>query len=202
MNQKLACLLMVVLSSTSCFSQDTTTTDVTNVLRITLLGPGVSYEKKIGHLQTLYLHPHLNAWGYYIYSSNFGSDSRFDVDPALTLNYRYYYNTAKRLEKGKRTEMNSLNYVGGVYDFLVSKRPYSSEYVEETDRRAIHIVGAIWGIQRNYKGNFSLDLNLGLGYTFSKGTKIDAYTGRRISEDVSTPTTVGNFTLGLWLNRK
>ncbi len=95
------------------------------------------------------------------YSSSLGNTSFIYFDPALTIQYRYYYNYIKREAKGKRTEMNSLNYVCSILQTVFSKENISSSYYPETNQRAINTFGLAWGFQRNFQNRFSLDLNLG-----------------------------------------
>ena len=109
-------LLLVILISANCFSQKDINTDIRNVTKITFFNPGVSYEKKIGKLQSLYAQAFLSTSIYLGYSSSLGSTSGINMYPALALQYRYYYNAARRKAKGKRTEMNSLNYVSALVE--------------------------------------------------------------------------------------
>jgi hypothetical protein len=104
-----ASLLLIMLITTTCFSQDTIKTDIRDVTKATFLDPGITYEKRIGKFQSLYARAFLSTAIYIGYSSTFGNTSGIDFYPALALQYRYYYNAVKRKAKGKRTEMNSLN---------------------------------------------------------------------------------------------
>jgi hypothetical protein len=174
-------------------------TEVTNVTKITLLNPGLSYEAKVGRSQTIYTQAFLNLSG--VYDDYAGAT--FYIDPALTLQYRYYYNGKKRQEREKRTEMNSMNYLAPVYEVIFTRAALFSGYVEETSRRSVHRLGAVWGIQRNYKSRFSLDLNLGLGYMFGKSTTYDYWgTGNYISETAGQVTFMGQINIGFWLNKR
>jgi hypothetical protein len=71
----------------------------------------------------------------------------------------------------------------------------------EINRRACNTVGVVWGFQRNYRKRFSLDLNLGLGYLFSTATVLDN-TGQTVRENLGEFTTLGQLTLGFWLNKR
>ena len=110
LSQFLLCLFLLL--SVSSFTQDTKVADVTDVIKANFFDPGISYEKRIGESQTLYGQAFLSTSIYIGYSSALGNMSGVDIYPALTLQYRYYYNGNKRAEKGKRTAMNSLNYIG------------------------------------------------------------------------------------------
>ena len=135
------------------------------------------------------------------YSDAMGTTSSIYFDPALTLQYRYYYNSAKREAKGKRTEINSLNYVCAIVETTFSKESISSSYYPEKNHRAINIFGLAWGIQRNYQKRFSLDLNLGPGYLYTKVTTTND-AGQFIHKNIGQLTTVGQINLGFWLNKR
>jgi hypothetical protein len=194
-------LLLLILISTNCFSQNKGNSDITDITKATFLNPGVSYEKRIRKFQSLYAQAFMNTSFGLGYSSSLGNTSFIYFDPALTLHYRYYYNSAKREAKGKRVEMNSLNYVSSILETTFSKGSISSSYYTEKNRRAINILGIAWGFQRNYKKRFSLDFDLGIGYLFTKGTTID-YTGQYITKNIGQFTTVGQLNLGFWLNKR
>lgn len=198
MRSKLICLSISLAAFFSCFSQEV---DVTNVAKVTILNPGLSYETRVGKFQTVYGQAFMNLSASYSYSSNLGSSSEFYFDPAATLQYRFYYNGGKRMEMEKRTEMNSMNYVAAITEVIFSKMRLTDDYFDESDRRAISRFGIAWGFQRNYKGRFSLDLNLGLGYMVAKGTTYN-YNGQVTTKTVTTPTMMGQFNIGFWLNRE
>ena len=192
-------LPLVILISANCYSQKDINTDIRNVTKITFLNPGVSYEKKIGKLQSLYAQAFLSTSIYLGYSSSLGSTSGINIYPALALQYRYYYNAARRKAKGKRTEMNSLNYVSALVETDFYRENVSSN--GEKQLRASKIFGAVWGFQRNYQKRFSLDLNLGVSYVYSKETTIND-AGQYITKNVGEFTNIGQIGLGFWLNRR
>lgn len=186
--------------SINCLSQDKNEIDITDITKITFLNPGLSYEKRIGKFQSLYAQAFMNVSAYFFYSSSQGTSAGVHFDPALTLQYRYYYNAVKRQEKGKRTEKNSLNYISPIFSTVFSKARISSSHYAENNRRAINKLGLAWGFQRNYEKRFSLDLNLGLGYLFTKAS-LPGATGQTITKRVGKFTTQGQLNLGFWLNK-
>src|SRR5690242_20430630 len=159
-------LLLLLTTSISSFSQDKKDVDVTDVFKLNFFDPGISYEKRIGLQQTLYGKAFLSTSVFIGYSSSLGNISSVDVYPALGLQYRYYYNGNKRASKGKRVEMNSLNYIAVITE--------ASFYKDNTyglnKSRTEKTFGAAWGFQRNYPKRFSIDINLGIGYSFTKRT--------------------------------
>jgi hypothetical protein len=201
MASKLTCLFcFLIINSLTAFCQDDEI-DVSNVAKVTILNPGLSYEARIAKFQTVYVQGFMNMSGYFSYSDALGTESKFYFDPAADLQYRFYYNGMKRFEMEKRTEMNSMNYVTIMSEFIISKMRLSESYVDETSRRAISRFGVGWGFQRNYAQHFSLDLNLGLGYLISKGTEY-SYNGQPSTRDISLPTFMGQLNIGFWLGKK
>ncbi|MCU7551189.1 DUF3575 domain-containing protein [Chitinophagaceae bacterium LB-8] len=199
MNARLICFCVLLISSFQSFSQENQSTEVTNVTKANFLSPGVSVERKVGKLQTISLQAYMSTSAYFFYSSSLGTDAGISFDPALSAQYRYYYNAAKRQEKGKRTEMNSMNYVGAVWETLFSKDAVTDSGIEQENRRPVNSIGIVWGLQRNYQKRFSLDLNLGAGYMFAKETEFDE--GRYITSTKSMITPLGQLSLGFWLNK-
>ena len=150
------CLLII----NNAFAQSRNEPGVVNITRISFLSPGISYEQKIGRFQTLYGRVFLNPSGYAGYSSTLGTSSHLYLDPAITIQYRYYYNALRREAKGRRIDMNNLNYFAPVF---------KTTFNAENSQRSIHKTGIVWGLQRNYRRRFSLDLNMGVGYNFRQG---------------------------------
>lgn len=98
--------------------------------------------------------------------------------------------------------MNSVNYVAPVYSVLFNDGQISENaYPEEENNRPVHTVGAVWGIQWNYKSRFSLDLNLGLGYGFGKSTFYG--NNNQLEQRTScNATAIIHLQLGFWLNKR
>jgi hypothetical protein len=62
----------------------------------------------------------------------------------------------------------------------------------DTDIRSLNSFGIAWGISRNYKKRFSLDLSIGPGYYYTKRTTVSE----------GGITLVGQISLGFWLNKR
>ena len=173
---------------------------VQDISRVTFLSPGLGFEKSIGKKQSLSAHVFISPSIEFSVSDALGTRTRFYLDPTLDIFYRYYYNGNKRAEAGKITKLNNMNYVAAVGEFVASKRPISNGF--ESDKvKFIKKFGAVWGMQRNFPGRFSLDLSIGLGALFGERTQIDDF-GTFYYEDIVTVTSLGQFTLGIWLNKK
>lgn len=137
------------------------------------------------------------------YSQSIGNTSTVDFDPGLSLQYKYYYNSAKRAAKNKRTEMNSLNYIGPVAGIIFyDEQTMYSLYDTQKNHRTLNSVGFVWGLQRNYRSRFSLDLNCGLGYAFGKSTIPVEYATRLVTKNFGEVRILGQINLGFWINKR
>ncbi len=182
-------------------AQQITPVTTTDVLKATILNPGMSYEKSIGKKHTVYGQLYASPTVQYFYSSSLGSEFDFYLDPAAMVQYRYYYNLEKRAGKDKFTRLNSGNYFGATVQSTLSKVRLDSDQLEETDRRPVTTVGAIWGMQRNYAKRFSLDINLGAGYQFASVLKEDInYNFTR--QNYGRFTLIAEVGIGIWLNKR
>ena len=199
MKPKLICLYLIVLITHQSFSQEKDASVVTTVIKVTILNPGFSYEQAVGKTQTIYGQAFLNVSGYYSYSSSLGTSSAIYLDPAFTIQYRHYYNAAKREKREKRVAFNSLNYVAPVWEISFAKLSSYYNYYYDQKRLMINRVGVVWGLQRNYKSRFSLDINVGPGYVFAKPIESS---GMVIKPRVSEFTILGQLNLGIWLNKR
>ena len=196
-------LLSLFLLIASCVSaQKENQSDVTNVAKVTIINPGFSFEQRIGKHQTLYGQVFMNTAFSFNYSSTFGGSTKVYFDPAVTLQYRYYYNINRRLNAEKRIDMNSLNYVGAVWETVFSKQNIGQRNYDELKARPINKVGVVWGFQRNYKSRFSLDVNVGPGYLFAKQTTSYIYANPTVKETIGQPTILGQVNIGIWLNKR
>jgi hypothetical protein len=199
--KKLSCIVLLFISI-NVFSQDNIGTDAENVIKLTIIEPAVSYEKRIGKLQTLYVQAFADIEFGIGYSSSLGNTSFFYASPAAGLQYRYYYNAARRKRKGKTTEMNSMNYIAPVYNMVLSAWGVTrDDYVEE-NRRPVHSVLLAWGLQRNYTNRFSIDFNAGAGIVFARTTLYGQNyqpAGQKISSSFAFSIQAR---IGLWLNPK
>lgn len=135
------------------------------LFKVNVLNPGLVYEYGLSNKTSLY--SELSLGFFYQYSQNFGSSSAFNL--IIYEQFRYYYNFEKRYTKNKRTNKNSANYIA--FTASNSFKPF----VENNADRFYFVnrveVGPVWGLQRTYKGNFNLDLNMGVGATIYQNNK-------------------------------
>ncbi|WP_276485974.1 hypothetical protein [Paraflavitalea pollutisoli] len=186
--------------SVGCLAQQPKTPDVETVTKVTILNPGIGYEHPIGHHQTLYLQGMFSISGSLGYSGNLGWLSELYIHPALSLEYRYYFGWKRRLERGKRVALNSANYLAGFFRTDFPERYYWNNAGSlDRFRKAIHALGVTAGMQRNYRGRFSLDLNIGFGHTIEPGyTDASGYWYTKNSQFYFP----GRLSLGIWLNKR
>ncbi len=195
-------LLSLLISSGFCHAQYKTDEVVTNITRLTFLNPGISYEAKVGKQQTILGQAFINTSAYFSWSSTLGTHSGIYFNPAATAQYRYYYNAAARQAKGKRTAMNSMNYIAGIAETIFTRAAADDYNLNEAERRPVTTIGLAWGLQRNGLKRFSLDLNLGIGYLFARGTMYNEDFSDTHSVNVSKITGMGQLNLGFWLNKR
>jgi len=152
-----AMYILLLLIAKNGFSQEEKPhLSVENVLKLNFILPGISYEHKIGNYTTLNVAAYMDG----ILMDRIESPQlHLFLTPSFNAEFRYYYNMQKRDMKGKRTALNSSNYIAPVYIGRYSPSSYFS------DNRLVNQVGSVWGMQRNYPKGFSLDLNGGMAYT-------------------------------------
>jgi hypothetical protein len=162
-----------------------------NIVKINFLSPGVSYEHAVNKDQTIFSEIYLGLG--LKQTNNIGSPNGTEIDvallPGFNFQYRYYYNYGKRKNNDKRTEKNSMNYIAPAINYILSNKKLRSN--------SLSSFGLLWGLQRNYPGHFSLDLNLGFGYRV-EGSKYYVPS----SDTKANLGGLGKFTLGFWLNAK
>ena len=178
------------------------TNEVTDVTKVTLLTPGIGYEKRMAAHQSLYVQGYLSLSGGVGYSSSLGWLSELYIDPAASAEYRFYFGFASRQERGRRTDMNSANYVAPFFEVSFPKRNVlRSPGNVVSKRRGVYTIGSTLGMQRNYKSRLSLDLNIGFGYIFRE-PPIPDDSGEHFGERSGQLTIPGRLSLGIWLNKK
>lgn len=176
MNKNYLTALLFLLFISTTYAQDEVTSVAKNQFKINMLYPGFVYEHGFSEKNTLYSEVALGVG--YRYNSFYDKGTAFFF-PLINEQFRHYYNLQKRANKGKRTAYNSGNYIAfnALYQFeSISTNKDYSEYCPS------FTIGALWGLQRTYKGRFNLEFNLGPGVNFDK--------------DNTEFVPVGNFTLG------
>ncbi len=102
-----------------------------------------------------------------IWETTFYDDysSPFLLTPVIVLEPRFYYNLKKRLEKGKRIDGNSGNFIslkmGYHPDWFVLFNPDNAPVVSDFS------IIPTWGIRRNIGEHFNFEAGLGAGYSYT-----------------------------------
>ena len=190
--------LVFIIATTNCFSQEEE--HVTDITKINVLSPGISYEKGIGRRQTLKLELLLAFSTYVSWSSSFGNSAGVNLDPAFGIQYRYYYNDKRREAKSRRTAMNSLNYIAATGQGIFVRRPFYDTIYSKSRLRLINTVGLLWGLQRNYHNRMSIDINAGLGYVFGKD--LSSYFSHEPKGLGERFVLITGVKIGFWLNKR
>jgi hypothetical protein len=193
----------LLLSGLVSFAQINAGVETVSLTTITFLNPGVKHEQKTGKKQTLCVHAYMATLTSETYSGANGFNMNFYLEPALNVQYRFYYNASKRAKKGKSIQRNSMNYISPLIKTEISKREMASIYSgfpSQKTHRPIITSGLVWGLQRNYSRHFSLDINFGAGYLFVNDRAHRSGEFGRVN--TSGFTTVGQVSLGFWLNKR
>jgi len=173
-------------------------TDITDLVKFSFFSSGISYEKRVGKFQSLYVSGFM-SFGMISDNNSFAWFAfNYYYDPAIITSYRYYYNAKGRANNGKRTYMNNMNYISPLYKCLYSKRPLS--FYEEKKYRIINSVGFAFGSQRNYKNRFSADFSFGGAYMFTKSTRYYTNNNQIVKDEQFN--VFLKLDLGIWLNKR
>jgi hypothetical protein len=103
-----------------------------------------------------------------IWGGIFYDETGFLLAPVLTLEPRLYYNLNKRVDKSRRIEGNSGN-------FISVKTSYHPDWFVISNYDDIRVISDIsiiptWGIRRTIGNHFTYETGIGIGYqyTFAK----------------------------------
>lgn len=139
-------------------------TSTENQFSLNLLIPSAEYEFSLTESSTLDFYAGIG----FVYRKVF-DESHYSIFPEVMVQYRYYYNLDKRLEKGKNVANNSGNYLTAVA--LISGGNALIGDLNDVNGTSV-LLGPAWGLQRVYGKHFKLNLYLGLGYGFNE---VDSY---------------------------
>ncbi|MGQ1891034.1 hypothetical protein ACT29H_11400 [Thermophagus sp. OGC60D27] len=100
------------------------------------------------------------SWGFF-WSQNFLNDSpQWGIVPYFCLEPRYYYNFNRRLQKGKRIDGNSGNYISVYNGFQPGFRIKS----ENIDFNPFIFIVPMYGLRRHIGKHFNFETAIGIGY--------------------------------------
>jgi len=134
--------------------------------KINFINPGVEYEVGIGTNQTINL-----GLGLQFGASGGGGEFNYAFLPAINGQYRYFYNLDRRLDKGKRIDGNTGNYLAA------SATLFTSDVIignVESGSGTAGFMGPLYGIQRTYPKGFNYTMEFGLGLYFASDENFEA----------------------------
>ncbi len=130
-----------------------------NLLKINIITPAVSFEKKLSEKNSLVIETGLSA-GFNIRAN----ETTYLFSPYILGQYRNYYNLIKRQKKNKSIAGNSGSFLAAHTSYYLLPLNNNKDFVSTFDGLTI---GVIWGFQKTYKVGLNLGANAGLGYNFS-----------------------------------
>lgn len=147
---------------------------------LTTLSQDVTVEKSIYGIQTgflgIWIHNESKLSNQIVLRSELGLDTGiwggsyynktgFLLAPVLTLEPRWYYNLNKRVEKNRRTDGNSGN-------FIALKTSYHPDWFVISNYDNVRVISDIsiiptWGIKRNIGKHLNYETGIGVGYMYT-----------------------------------
>ncbi|PWJ36023.1 hypothetical protein [Sediminitomix flava] len=142
--------LIFIIISTTGFAQQASVEDRIFGLQLGLTsGISAYYEHKLNHSFALRTEV-FTTWGY---SKSLG----FEINPAIALEPKYYYNLKKRKEKGKNIAKNSGNYLS------LRSMYWKDPFYEDSRKHRMYLL-PMWGMRRTIGEHFSYEFAAGGAY--------------------------------------
>jgi hypothetical protein len=156
--QKLLSTLLVLFLSTPLYGQQTE-----KVWRANVINPGVEIELPTSQKSTFSLNVGIGYSGSYpnLSETSFDSGGIYAIAPFADVQFKRFYNLAKRARKDKVTDNNSGNFVSIRFRSRGKSLDDNFERIADYD----FAVGPTWGIQRSY-GSFHLLFDVGPQFYF------------------------------------
>jgi hypothetical protein len=122
-------------------------------------GAGYTFEWAFAPKWTLLNSVWLKGEGGWGYNMLFGEYSYFVLSPSVSVEPRFYYNLAKREARGRKTALNSGNYLGTTVScFFPTINGREGAY-----RDYYHFgIAPHWGLRRVYGDHFLLEFHAGI----------------------------------------
>lgn len=191
-------LIVIAFTCTLLKAQDSLYSKQTvNVLRLQFVFWGVNYEKKVGRKQTIQGSLNLFEQINFSYSSSFGYRFTYPFTPSTGLQYRLYHNLKRRSSLGKNISLNSGDYFASGYRISLPVNMY------DNIRRPEQSLAFYYGIQRNFKKRFYIDLGAGVVYRFRQEATLTGPIWDGVRYSVADKVSFGSFlNFGIWLNKR
>ena len=186
--KKLILLFVIVMVSINSFGQKGF--NIKNMTCVSLITPGVSYEKKVGKVTTILTNVYIHLGSQ---DAERGAAFLPDIyiEPAVSIQYRYYFSQGS---------IKSVNKNTGIYVAAINTVLYSGQSVNHmvsTKKRWVNNLGIALGTQYNDKKRFSTDFSLAIVNRTGKN-----YNGQMKSSTENEPLVLGQIQMGFWLNRR
>ena len=128
------------------------------------VGAWVSYEGRLSDRWALRAEVGFDLWSYEVfnYESIGNTEKGVTLVPSINIEPRWYYNIAKRAEKGRYTANNSANFVTVAVEYYPNLFLIGGPDGLEMDEQISFIPK--WGIRRTIaQSNFNYELGIGVG---------------------------------------
>ncbi len=157
MKSKISIVLLLVAAHISA-QQSTSLEQSVTGLQLGFFGAEVYNEAKLSDQVSLRGQLSLlpSVWG-----GDFYSKTGFALAPALSVTPKYYYNLAKRVEKGKNIKNNAANYIAAELQYVPNWFVISN--VENISVNPSLSFIPYYGFRRNFATNFNYEFKAGVG---------------------------------------
>lgn len=176
MKKILLLILAVAVSASVCRAQEQPARVVSNhsfnvktTSAILYAGAGYTYELALGQKFSVLG----SAWLMADFVSPFfkiegvlDKDTYLLLQPAVSIEPRFYYNMSKRAARGRNTNLNSANFLSANFD-IVFPSIYGTDGVERDF--TFLLITPQWGMRRVYKSGFMFEFNAGASFLFADG---------------------------------
>jgi len=133
--------------------------------KINIFNPGIEYEMALGVNTTFDIKAGLQLA---LDPSESQVYENLGFFPAITAQYRYYYNFEKRQRNRRQVYGNSANYIApAAAVFFPGSRTIDNVNVENV----ISYAGAVTGLQRSYNSGINFSIDVGAAYYFGFSTE-------------------------------
>lgn len=160
-------VLVLLLAAGQSIAQDRIPVELQqSQFTINVLEPAVMFENKLSDKTSVVASAGLTTLGFY--DPDVNSNPKVTLNPFLRVGFRNYY---MRKKQKKELNFNSGNYIGLLGGYNFSSIAESNEPGTPNAEEAFYL-GAVWGIQRNYKSGLHLGFSLGGGFLTGKNESL------------------------------
>jgi hypothetical protein len=158
--KKVIFIIIIALNVFQGYTQENIR-NTSSVLRLNLINPGIEYELPVFDHFTVLFNVGIGYGESYPNLTINASGWLYSICPFMDVQYRNYYNLAKRLNKQKNISYNSGNFWG--VRLLTRGKEFDSNFTRTSN--IDFAVNPIWGLQRSF-GKINLLFDIGISYYF------------------------------------